>query len=414
MTEHKKSLQKAEQTNKFFDEILTLVEDFTGKELVDTFQRIKAQRDRYLREQWSDGDESAFPLIIRDIDYDHLITVLDEFLSNQVDTIYNLYTSLSKICFRYGEFEKGRLLLVKLETLDLNPEQRAQVEMLFGQLNLLMNKWDLSTQHYDTAMNIYKEIGNQQGIAKVYNNLGINSYEQWQTEIGKKYLEKAQIITKEIEDDNLHLIVQTNLGIVQNIRGEFEDAKQNFEHLLKTLMGSNLTERAAILINKGMATRDLRQFETAAKSLNEAASIAQETKNNRLLALAYLALAEVNIYRSQFDESNKALNQAFVIFAQRHDKLHLASVYHIFGLLHMHEEHYDLSDSEFRMSININEEHNEILMLACVYRDYSKLAVKFGDKEAQKKRLHKALELFKSIQAVKRVERIEQELGFLE
>lgn len=414
MTEHKKSIQKAEQTNKFFDEILTLVEDFNGKELVETFQRIKTQRDRYLREQWSDSTNEIGPVIIRDIDYDHLITVLDDFLSEDIDSFYQLYVALTRVCLKYGEFEKGRLLLSKLETKVETKARIAQIKMLFGKLNLLMNKWDLSTEFYLAGLEIYKSIGDKEGSIKAYNNLGINSYEQWQTESGKKYLEKAEILTAKLNEQNLYIAVQINLGIVQGMRGEFEEAKNTFDTLLNKIDPGNRPGRATLLINKGMAIRGLENFEEAANVLNESLEISRQIQNNRMLALTFLALAEVDVYRGDYKAANNALNQAFTIFAQRHDKLHLASVYYIFGLLHMFEKHYELSDSEFRMSLRINEDYNEILMLASVYRDYSKLAQIYGETSVQKKRLQKALDLFKSIQAVKRAERIEQELKSLD
>ncbi|MBD3275762.1 MAG: hypothetical protein GF372_10640 [Candidatus Marinimicrobia bacterium] len=400
-------------SSRFFEEILEVARKFGGELLVQRFYNIKQERERYLREQWAEYSDDIGPVLIRDIDYDHLLTLLKTALESDFDSLFEALLKIGKICLKFGQFEKVRSLILNIELPSDALLKQAEIKMLLGKLSILTSDYEAGTDNYTAAAKIYEQLENYRGIASAYNNLGIISYEQWQTDPGKKYFNKAVDLFERFEDTALKMAIQGNLATVETMRGESQVAAEIYERLLPNIAEENFSHRVHIMTNMGIAILDAGNITRAEQTLQEAFSLAERVKEQRMIALIKVWLADIQVLKKKYSEALEGLHEAFKVFSSLHYTKGLADIYRVFGILHTAQGYTELAEKEFQISLRINREQGSILNLAEVYYSYSKLAENMKDFEKQKEYLENSLLLYKSMQAVKRIEKIESELDAL-
>lgn len=408
---------KEQQTGRFFDQVLSLVEEYADEPVVQQFKSIQAERERYLHKHWADYGmvgEAIEPVYYRDIDYEHLVMLLRDLLADNFDKLFEAYISIIKLAVQYGEYEKARHLITSLKIPEQEKQKQAEFFMLEGKLALLSNQYERSIQKYQQAAQLYSELDDKRGLAGAYNNLGIIAHEQWQTESGREYFEQAQMLGQNHSDENLNVIIRMNLGIVYLIQGEAVKAGELFESLIDRIGTENKYQRLLLLSNQGLAARDAREYSRAQRSLEEALTIARELEDQRQIGIVTFDLAEVSVLSGEYDAGNELLLTAFTIFSNLHDAVRLADTYRVFGMLHTRQGYYELAESEFRISLRVNKEKGNTLNLAETYRAYSELAAAQGNTRNQIEYLRKALSFFQSMQATRRIEQIRKKLDGIE
>ncbi|MBS1271664.1 MAG: Photosystem I assembly protein Ycf3 [Candidatus Marinimicrobia bacterium] len=401
------------QKSQFLELLLQVAREFGSDKVIDRFRHIKSEREKYLREQWKDqlGDEG--PAIFRDVDFDHLRVLLYDYLEKDTNKHFQFNTELVKTCIQFNEYEKAREILKGLLDKEVSNKKRAKILMLMGKVALLRNEYEQSREYYKSALEIHKRLQNYRGVASAYNNLGIISHEQWRAQTGRKYFEDAKKLDPYYDDQQIKISVQINLGIVYNIQGDYSKAFEIFESLLGEIEGSNDIAKLQLLINQGISARDDGQHSSAIKILKESIKLSSKINNKRLLALSKLALGETSVLTGKLDQCNENLIDAFKKFSHLHDKVRIADTYRVFGLLHIEREQYELAESEIQISLRINNENGNIPNLAESYKAYSKLAKIRGDTAKQREYLQKALALCETMQATRRVERLQEEIDLL-
>jgi len=400
-------------SSRFFEETLEVARRFGGELLVKRFYDIKQERERYLREQWAEYSDDVGPVLIRDIDYDHLLTLLTTALDSDFDSLFEALLKIGKICLKFGQFEKVRALILNLELPADSLEKEAEIKMLLGKLSILTSDYEAGTQNYEAAAQIYEKLADYRGIASAYNNLGIISYEQWQTDPGKKYFKQAVELFEQFEDTALKMAIKGNLATVETMRGESQKAAEIYENLLPNIAEENFSHRVHIMTNMGIAILDAGDIARAEETLLEACSLAEQVKEQRMIALIKVWLADIQVINKKYAEALQGLHEAFKVFSSLHYTKGLADIYRVFGILHTAQGYTEIAEKEFQISLRINREQGSILNLAEVYFSYSKLAERIRDFEKQKEYLENSLLLYKSMQAVKRIEKIESELDTL-
>jgi len=411
---NERSARNGRLSTPFFEQLLHIAGQFSRQEFLDQFYQFKSQRDHYLQEWWTDEIQNQDNEIFREVDYDYFITSLREFLSEDSTALNEAQLQIAEACLQFGEFYKSSALLSHLEkvTDKNNKKQLARVLMLRGLLKGQTNNWQESQQHYSEALEILEEIGDQAGIAYVYNNLGILASEQWDTEQGVDYFTKARQLV-EGEEGYLPQNVSMNLAVIQGIRGESEDAIRVFDALLKDIESEDHRTRINILVNKGVAAKDTGDYELAKSMFQQAYDEAVQFPNKRLVGLACLGLADVHIREDEFEAGKQKAIEAFKIFSQLHDRMSLADVYREFGMLHRERQLFELAESQLQISIRMNSEYGNLLNLAESHYEYSVLMKQKGDPKKHRDHLKQALSYFEQMRAPRRVERVQHELNAL-
>ncbi|MEJ2049282.1 MAG: tetratricopeptide repeat protein, partial [Calditrichota bacterium] len=335
-------------------------------------------------------------------------------MSPDVERLFETAVPIIKLCLQFGEYEKARALIGTLKVPAGDKSRQTELFMLEGKLSLLTNQYERSIQKYQQAAQLYSELNDKRGLASAYNNLGIIAHEQRQTEPGREYFEKARSLSDYHEDENLKMSILVNLGVVHLIHGESEKALEIFNSLFQQFNDSSQAQLFLLNLNKGLAERDNGDYKQALQSLSKAMDIAKNLNDQRHIGTATFNLAEIHILSGEIEKGNNLLIQAFKIFSNLYDAVRIADTYRVFGLLHMKQGYFELAESELRISLRVNKEKGNTLNLAETYYAYSKLAEKQGNQTDQEVYLRKSLSFCQSMQATRRIERIQEELDALQ
>jgi len=400
--------------SQFFDRLLSILQEYTDEEFFSQFNDLREQREQYLTNQWDSENANTKVSLFRKIDYDHLITALREELEPDPTRLNEALLRIVDTCLQFGEYAKGKQLLNSIDTKTQKGDQErtARIHMMYGYLEGQMNHWDISQKYFERALTIFKELNDKDGMAFVYNNLGILAAERWDTEQGYDYFSQAKRLNDSL-DTRLLENVNMNLAVILGIRGELLPALDTFDTLLETLDPNDLYTRANVLINKGVAAKDNANYSVGQHALEEALTLADELPNKRLMGLANLGLADIHVKQSRFETGLEYTVTAFKIFSRLHDRMCLADTYRVFGVIYRHKGYYKLAESQFQISISLNKEFGNLQNLAETYTEYS-LTMKDQKKyELQREYLEKALHFYQQMRAPKRVERLKEKFKSL-
>jgi len=399
------------RVTQYLEKLLEVVERYAGKQVVREFRTIKSEREKYLQEQWIPVSEGTKEVVLRDVDYQHLLTLLTDGIGNDFDQYYQAHKEIVSICMEYGKYDRAFSILETLSIPNDDSQKQAEYHMLCGKMYLFRNAYEKSVAEYKQAMEIYRMLGDNFALVSVYNNLGILAHEQWQIEDGKYYFEQAKELALEVGKDEAIPMLEINLGIVHNIHGESEKAYALFSRLHDRVTGTDHDWMIQLYVNHSISAKDCGRPEEGKRILEEAQSILDETRDSRSVAIYHLAFGEVLIHTGEYEDSLRHLGIAFKIFSQLFDLVHVADTYRTFAMLHMKQGYYELAESEFRISLRVNQEKGNVHNLAVTYYEYSKLAEQLGKRADQEERLHKSLSLYRSIGASQWIQRIQRELN---
>jgi len=400
--------------SQFFDRLLGILQQYTDEEFYSQFNSLREQREQYLRNQWDSDNANNRGSLFRKIDYDHLITALRQELEPDPTRLNEALLRIVDTCLQFGEYVKGRHLLNSVDTKTQKGDQQriARIHMMYGYLEGQMNHWEASQKYFGRALKIFEHLGDKDGMAFVYNNLGILAAERWDTQKGYNYFSQAKRLNDHL-DTHLLENVNMNLAVILGIRGELLPALDTFDNLLDTLDPNDSYTRANVLINKGVAAKDNANYTVGQHALEEALSLADDLPNKRLMGLANLGLADIHVKRSQFEIGLEYTVTAFKIFSRLHDRMCLADTYRVFGVIYRHKGYYKLAESQFQISISLNKEFGNLQNLAETYTEYSLIMKDQKKYELQREYLEKALYYYQQMRAPKRIERLKEKFKSL-
>lgn len=170
-----------------------------------------------------------------------------------------------------------------------------------------MSKYEKALDKYLEAISFFEQNNNLRGVGKVYNNIGnlylLNDYDkalqyyQRSLSIAKKFNSKAEIAGLDL-----------NIGIVQMKKKNFLPALQKFQNSMQLF--KQLDEPILIiqcLENIGDVYNNLRQYNNAETTLNEAFAKASDKQLYYTMASINLTLADVALSQSAYPKAEEKL-----------------------------------------------------------------------------------------------------------
>ena len=122
--------------------------------------------------------------------------------------IADCFNMLGSISGEMGDIEKARNYFSQSLSLindTANKELNAKIETNLGVVNSILGNTDESVIHYETAMMIYRQIGDLRRVAEVYLNIGLNFLDSQNIKSSLAAIDKGI----EISIDNRYLGVLT-------------------------------------------------------------------------------------------------------------------------------------------------------------------------------------------------------------
>jgi len=167
---------------------------------------------------------------------------------------------------------------------------------------------------YLNALNIFQEIKDLSGEARVYNNIG-NLYRNTDYDVSLENFNKTLTIAKKLRDNSLIAGTYNNIGTVYYHKNSFNQALNYYDKsydLFASLKDS--TNMVQLMENKGVIFFNLHQYDKAEEILLAANKKAHQLDLNETIASINLNLADLYIQENKFDAAKAAIEEG-VLFA---------------------------------------------------------------------------------------------------
>lgn len=378
-------------TNKQVKEFLSLFKSSLSNQ-PDFDKKVKNKRTEY---KFADG-----------LSYRSQIDILITYSSKQLpkEKFLSLLLYLSQASITTGEFATAIEINEKIISNTSNDKNFADLSanayLLIGEIFSRQANWHNSFNYIRQARSLFESVNDVKGIAKCENLLGTiygdlgdvkNAVENFETALGKSIDENNYTVKGKIE---------INLGIVNNIKGLFDDALVYFKRALFNYekVGDKI-RIAEIHHNIGMVYTKKGNYESALKEFDE--SFAYAVENNYLQAIGFVYLSKSFVYTQMADYSlagafaDKAMEVAYKL----NDKLSIAEVYKIKGIIQRNVKNFPLAENYLQTSLRLNIEAGNQLNQAETFHELGLLYKAMGNAEESEKNLNLALEYFKKINA---------------
>jgi len=155
-------------------------------------------------------------------------------------------------------------------------------------LYLSMNDPNLSLKLYYQALPLFESENNKQGIASVYNILGIYKTDQNEFDTAYRYFEKAMALNREVKNDYGLLQNRGNLAYLYEKQGKISEAEKIYLELIGGLEKENEKISLPILYdNFASLLQKSNRNEESLAYLRKGMRVAEETRDTSILESLY-------------------------------------------------------------------------------------------------------------------------------
>lgn len=172
---------------------------------------------------------------------------------------------------------------------------------------------------YHEALILFKKTSDKEGIAKMYNIIGLHKNSENKYDTAEIYLNKAIALNTEIGNTRGLLHNKGNLGYIYERSGQLDKAEQMYTALIDSLNKPGDSVYISMILSK-LASINLRKNikDKSFIFLKKAINIAEKIRDTSILALLYADIGELNLNSYDFDSAEVFLNKS-VLYAKSMD-----------------------------------------------------------------------------------------------
>jgi CHAT domain-containing protein/Tfp pilus assembly protein PilF len=202
-------------------------------------------------------------------------------------------------------------------------EQKAEADRLLQQgiEQAQTSQYQVAIQSWETALKLFREIGDRKGEGRALGNLGsaYNSLGQYQKAI--EFSQQSLTIFREIGDRNGEGTALGNLGIAYNSLGQYQKAIDFYQQFLTISreIGDRNGEGNA-LGNLGNTYRSLGQYQKAIEFYQQSLTISREIGNRNGEGLSLNNLGSAYKSLGQYQKAIEFYQQSLTIFREIRDR----------------------------------------------------------------------------------------------
>lgn len=194
--------------------------------------------------------------------------------------------------------------------------------------------------------------------------------------------------------------VEQNLGILANIRGDFDAALGHYRGSLEAHRRSGNEHGCAIAYNNlGMVSADRGLWEEAYNYFEQSLAIAKAGGDVYLQGLCLGNQAEVFLARQQFEQARHNAEAALLIFDQLDDRAAKADAYRLIGMVYRETGKVALAESRLRCAVELAAAAGSVLNEAEATRELALLYQAMGRNQEALTALNTAHRLFRRLDA---------------
>ena len=169
----------------------------------------------------------------------------------------------------------------------------------------MLSNFDEAFQYFEKALEIYNELNDSMGKARVINSIGNIYLNLSDYKYSLEYLHKCLKIVSGLNDKQFEASVLSNIGLAYQ---ELDDYTSSLEYNLKSMQtyaNNNLDIPESLLNNIGIVYQNLGDYTTSLEYFNSSLKLAEEKENQLDKGFA---LGNISIVYSQMENYAEALN----------------------------------------------------------------------------------------------------------
>ncbi|KAL9987596.1 hypothetical protein ACROYT_G001932 [Oculina patagonica] len=303
-------------------------------------------------------------------------------------TMFKAYSILSDYTNACAYLEKA--LAIRIEVGDREGEASCYGNL--GTVFRSLGEYDKAKEYLEKALAIRIEIGDREGEATDYGNLGTVFQSLGEYDKAEEYHEKALAIRIEIGDRKGEATDYGNLGIVFQSLGEYDKAKEYHEKALAIRIEIEDREgEATDYGNLGTVFQSLGEYDKAKEYHEKALAIKIATGNRNGEATDYGNLGTVFASLGEYDKAKEYLEKALVIKIEIGDRAGEASSYANLGTVFRSLGEYDKAKEYQEKALAIRIEIGDRKGEASCYGNLGTVFYSLGEYDKAKEYQEKAL-----------------------
>lgn len=206
-----------------------------------------------------------------------------------------------------------------------------------------------------------------------------------------------------------------NLGVMANARGDLDRALRFYQTALSEyrILGS-ASEMCGVLNNIGKLHTDMEQWESAARSLDEAAQIATILGDVGTQVMLEVNRAELQIARADFAAARETCLKALRLSEVTGDSHVLGEVHMHLGTVSRELGEYVRAEQHFESADVLGHERKEPLLIAEIARERGELYRRQGRNREALQQLNRAHRMFTELRAKRDIADLNRMTGRLE
>jgi len=268
---------------------------------------------------------------------------------------------VSKIQILKTQFPAGMAMVLKAKELATRLDNKMELGeacLLIGMIRIFQGNYTDSYESYFTALRLFEEIGDQDGVIRALNGIGNICYYQQNINKACIYYVKALKIARETRDTMQIANVVNNVGLVLVAREQNDSAIACYREAIAIHTRLGLKVRLSTnYMNLGVAYMKEKKYDDFLSNFNNAIAISSSVNSRFNLAMCNLGLSDY--YEEIRDPANR-VKYAMLALSDGQVYKMKEIVFEASGVLHDHYLATGKIDSAYKYAIIRNAEKDSI------------------------------------------------------
>lgn len=269
---------------------------------------------------------------------------------------------------------------------------QAKANIGLGEIYSRIADWNKSIKYLNRAKEIYSGMRDFDGNAYVENILGTIWGERGRIKKAKEHFYNCIDHLDEKKNENLFGMVEINLGIINIIQGNYDDAHALLQRAsFKFEKHKNPMRMAEIKNNFAVLFTKKHEYKKAAAAYEESIAFAETINYAFSISISLTGKAYLYTLMMDLDEAEAFLSLGMKKAAAIKDDLSLAELYKIAGMILFRKNDFVNAEKQFLISIQKNKEFKSLINETETLIELADLYIAAGDTSKAESTLATAL-----------------------
>jgi tetratricopeptide (TPR) repeat protein len=266
-----------------------------------------------------------------------------------------------------------------------------------GRVSWRQGRFPAALAAFEDARALASRVGDTELVARVNNGIGAVHYALGDYTAARHAYRAALDGTQDV---GMHGKIVMNLGVIENIQGNLDEARGQYERARLLFEQSGDDESTMLALhNRGMVDADLGRWDDADDAFLRALALAMAGGNREMTARTLVNRTEVLIARGSLDDAVAHCDRALSIYEDVSDEVGRGEALRWRARALGEAARYEAAEADATEAMLIAIRCGARLLEAESARDLGMIRIQLGDRAGATKELKRALALFTKLGA---------------